>query len=115
MFCSVCKDQKCRNSYTKYVNDSLSFDVVSGKFTHKVRKIEREGRQEVERRQGRDAKQELDEHRKPLDGNHIAICLVQLLCPFPYDLIQRELNRYPILYVCRADIAKGKSRQFGVS
>ncbi|KAL0282740.1 UNVERIFIED_CONTAM: 2-oxoglutarate dehydrogenase, mitochondrial [Sesamum angustifolium] len=38
---------------------------------------------------------ELDEERKKANGKDIAICRVEQLCPFPYDLIQRELKRYP--------------------
>ncbi|KAC9910471.1 hypothetical protein E3N88_45099 [Mikania micrantha] len=38
---------------------------------------------------------ELDERRKSVDGKDVAICRVEQLCPFPYDLIQRELKRYP--------------------
>lgn len=38
---------------------------------------------------------ELDEERKKVEGKDIAICRVEQLCPFPYDLIQRELKRYP--------------------
>ncbi|KAL0540983.1 hypothetical protein IC582_021010 [Cucumis melo] len=38
---------------------------------------------------------ELDEERKKTNGKDIAICRVEQLCPFPYDLIQRELKRYP--------------------
>ncbi|KAJ8760315.1 hypothetical protein K2173_011868 [Erythroxylum novogranatense] len=38
---------------------------------------------------------ELDEERNSVQGNDIAICRVEQLCPFPYDLIQRELQRYP--------------------
>ncbi|GJW77784.1 2-oxoglutarate dehydrogenase, mitochondrial-like protein [Tanacetum coccineum] len=38
---------------------------------------------------------ELDEQRKSGEGTDIAICRVEQLCPFPYDLIQRELKRYP--------------------
>ncbi|XP_058099090.1 uncharacterized protein LOC131243620 [Magnolia sinica] len=38
---------------------------------------------------------ELDEERKKVDGRDIALCRVEQLCPFPYDLIQRELKRYP--------------------
>jgi len=38
---------------------------------------------------------ELDEERKKSDSNDVAICRVEQLCPFPYDLIQRELKRYP--------------------
>uniref|UniRef100_A0A0V0IXN8 Putative 2-oxoglutarate dehydrogenase, mitochondrial-like n=1 Tax=Solanum chacoense TaxID=4108 RepID=A0A0V0IXN8_SOLCH len=38
---------------------------------------------------------ELDEERAKADGKDIAICRVEQLCPFPYDLIQRELKRYP--------------------
>ncbi|KAJ7956097.1 putative 2-oxoglutarate dehydrogenase [Quillaja saponaria] len=38
---------------------------------------------------------ELDEGRKKVDGKDIAICRVEQLCPFPYDLVQRELKRYP--------------------
>ncbi|GLT89001.1 hypothetical protein SLE2022_070050 [Rubroshorea leprosula] len=38
---------------------------------------------------------ELDEERKRVEVNDIAICRVEQLCPFPYDLIQRELQRYP--------------------
>lgn len=50
---------------------------------------------------------ELDEERKKVGGKDVAICRVEQLCPFPYDLIQRELKRYPsvssifeISYVC---------------
>ncbi|XP_047979201.1 2-oxoglutarate dehydrogenase, mitochondrial-like [Salvia hispanica] len=38
---------------------------------------------------------ELDEERKKVNGKDVAICRVEQLCPFPYDLIQRELKRYP--------------------
>ncbi|KAL3629978.1 hypothetical protein CASFOL_026290 [Castilleja foliolosa] len=38
---------------------------------------------------------ELDEQRKKVEGKDIAICRVEQLCPFPYDLVQRELKRYP--------------------
>ncbi|KAK2991202.1 hypothetical protein RJ640_027174 [Escallonia rubra] len=38
---------------------------------------------------------ELDEMRKKAGGDDVAICRVEQLCPFPYDLIQRELKRYP--------------------
>lgn len=38
---------------------------------------------------------ELDEERKKTERNDVAICRVEQLCPFPYDLIQRELKRYP--------------------
>ncbi|MQM10934.1 hypothetical protein Taro_043832 [Colocasia esculenta] len=38
---------------------------------------------------------ELDEERKAADAKDIAICRVEQLCPFPYDLAQRELKRYP--------------------
>ncbi|GAA0161965.1 dehydrogenase [Lithospermum erythrorhizon] len=38
---------------------------------------------------------ELDEERRKVDRKDVAICRVEQLCPFPYDLIQRELKRYP--------------------
>ncbi|KAH9603701.1 hypothetical protein KSS87_007452 [Heliosperma pusillum] len=38
---------------------------------------------------------ELDEQRKKENGSDVAICRVEQLCPFPYDLVQRELKRYP--------------------
>ncbi|KAI7740491.1 hypothetical protein M8C21_005984 [Ambrosia artemisiifolia] len=38
---------------------------------------------------------ELDEKRKSTESKDVAICRVEQLCPFPYDLIQRELKRYP--------------------
>ncbi|XP_058109794.1 uncharacterized protein LOC131252997 [Magnolia sinica] len=38
---------------------------------------------------------EIDEERKKGDAKDVAICRVEQLCPFPYDLIQRELKRYP--------------------
>lgn len=38
---------------------------------------------------------ELDEERKKVGAKDVAICRVEQLCPFPYDLIQRELKRYP--------------------
>ncbi|WCJ19551.1 2-oxoglutarate dehydrogenase mitochondrial [Euphorbia peplus] len=37
----------------------------------------------------------LNEERNKNSGKDIAICRVEQLCPFPYDLIQRELKRYP--------------------
>ncbi|KAF6159054.1 hypothetical protein GIB67_032671 [Kingdonia uniflora] len=37
---------------------------------------------------------ELDEARKKANGTDVAIYRVEQLCPFPYDLIQRELKRY---------------------
>ncbi|KAF3773154.1 2-oxoglutarate dehydrogenase [Nymphaea thermarum] len=42
---------------------------------------------------------ELDEERKKVGAKDIAICRVEQLCPFPYDVIQRELKRYPRLLV----------------
>ena len=33
--------------------------------------------------------------RGKVEAKDIAICRVEQLCPFPYDLIQRELKRYP--------------------
>ena len=41
---------------------------------------------------------ELDEHRTKVDAKDVAICRVEQLCPFPYDLVQRELKRYPSMY-----------------
>ncbi|EEF33945.1 2-oxoglutarate dehydrogenase, putative [Ricinus communis] len=38
---------------------------------------------------------ELDEKRDRVNGKNIAICRVEELSPFPYDLIQRELKRCP--------------------
>ncbi|XP_068637184.1 uncharacterized protein [Aristolochia californica] len=38
---------------------------------------------------------ELDEQRKKVGVKDVAICRVEQLCPFPYDIIQRELKRYP--------------------
>ncbi|XP_078445546.1 uncharacterized protein LOC144714634 [Wolffia australiana] len=38
---------------------------------------------------------DLDEERKRAGAKDVAICRVEQLCPFPYDLIQRELKRYP--------------------
>ncbi|CAL2242696.1 unnamed protein product [Prunus armeniaca] len=38
---------------------------------------------------------ELDEERRNVEAKDVAICRVEQLCPFPYDLIQRELKRYP--------------------
>ena len=42
---------------------------------------------------------ELDEERKNANSNDIAICRVEQICPFPYDLIQQELNRYPSMFL----------------
>nr|KYP50752.1 hypothetical protein KK1_027441 [Cajanus cajan] len=38
---------------------------------------------------------ELDDQRTKADAKDVAICRVEQLCPFPYDLVQRELKRYP--------------------
>ncbi|PKI65780.1 hypothetical protein CRG98_013852 [Punica granatum] len=38
---------------------------------------------------------ELDDERKKVGAKDVAICRVEQLCPFPYNLIQRELKRYP--------------------
>lgn len=38
---------------------------------------------------------ELDEERQRIQRKDVAICRVEQLCPFPYDLVQRELKRYP--------------------
>ncbi|KAJ6797765.1 2-oxoglutarate dehydrogenase, mitochondrial-like [Iris pallida] len=38
---------------------------------------------------------ELNEKRQEMDRKDVAICRVEQLCPFPYDLVQRELKRYP--------------------
>lgn len=47
---------------------------------------------------------ELDEERKKVNGKDIAICRVEQLCPFPYDLVQRELKRYPSMYLNLATV-----------
>ncbi|KAF3781699.1 2-oxoglutarate dehydrogenase [Nymphaea thermarum] len=44
---------------------------------------------------------ELDEERKKVSAKDIAICRVEQLCPFPYDLIQKELKRYPRQGFCQ--------------
>jgi 2-oxoglutarate dehydrogenase E1 component len=41
---------------------------------------------------------ELDEERRKTERTDVAICRVEQLCPFPYDLIQRELKRYPSMF-----------------
>lgn len=38
---------------------------------------------------------ELDEERQRSGVDDVAVCRVEQLCPFPYDLFQRELRRYP--------------------
>ncbi|XP_004307551.1 PREDICTED: 2-oxoglutarate dehydrogenase, mitochondrial-like [Fragaria vesca subsp. vesca] len=38
---------------------------------------------------------ELDEERRQTNAKDVAICRVEQLCPLPYNLIQRELKRYP--------------------
>lgn len=38
---------------------------------------------------------ELVQERERVNGKDVAICRVEQLCPFPYDLVQRELKRYP--------------------
>ncbi|XP_021771281.1 2-oxoglutarate dehydrogenase, mitochondrial-like [Chenopodium quinoa] len=38
---------------------------------------------------------ELDDERKKHNSTDIAICRVEQICPFPYDLIQQELQRFP--------------------
>ncbi|KAL5066753.1 hypothetical protein RYX36_017640 [Vicia faba] len=40
---------------------------------------------------------ELDDQRIKVDAKDDAICRVEQLCPFPCDLVQRELKRYPML------------------
>jgi 2-oxoglutarate dehydrogenase E1 component len=42
---------------------------------------------------------ELDEERRKTERTDVAICRVEQLCPFPYDLIQRELKRYPSMFI----------------
>ncbi|KAL2643867.1 hypothetical protein R1flu_011454 [Riccia fluitans] len=37
---------------------------------------------------------ELEEERNRLACTDVAICRIEQLCPFPYDLVQRELKRY---------------------
>ncbi|XP_002966013.2 2-oxoglutarate dehydrogenase, mitochondrial [Selaginella moellendorffii] len=38
---------------------------------------------------------ELDEEKQRVGAKDVAICRVEQLCPVPYDLLQRELRRYP--------------------
>ncbi|XP_024362659.1 uncharacterized protein [Physcomitrium patens] len=38
---------------------------------------------------------ELDEERNRVGANDVAICRLEQLCPVPYDLVMRELKRYP--------------------
>ncbi|KAJ8432881.1 hypothetical protein Cgig2_021017 [Carnegiea gigantea] len=42
---------------------------------------------------------ELDEERKKVNSNDLAICRVEQICPLPYDLIQQELKRYPSMFL----------------
>lgn len=41
---------------------------------------------------------ELDDERRKVEAKDVAICRVEQLCPFPYDLVQRELKRYPSMH-----------------
>ncbi|KAG6758380.1 hypothetical protein POTOM_038725 [Populus tomentosa] len=41
---------------------------------------------------------ELHEERERVDGKEIAICRLEQLCPFPSDLVQRGLRRYPRMF-----------------
>lgn len=38
---------------------------------------------------------ELDEERSRVGADDVAICRIEQLCPVPYDLVFRELKRYP--------------------
>lgn len=38
---------------------------------------------------------ELDDERERTKAFDVAICRVEQLCPFPYNIVQRELKRYP--------------------
>nr|CAD1828728.1 unnamed protein product [Ananas comosus var. bracteatus] len=38
---------------------------------------------------------DLDEERKRKERKDVAICRIEQLSPFPFDLVQRELKRYP--------------------
>ncbi|MCO5602599.1 hypothetical protein L7F22_056733 [Adiantum nelumboides] len=38
---------------------------------------------------------ELDDERERTKAFDVAICRVEQLCPFPYNLVERELKRYP--------------------
>eukprot|EP00271_Cylindrocystis_brebissonii_P012890 TRINITY_DN32392_c0_g1_i1.p1 TRINITY_DN32392_c0_g1~~TRINITY_DN32392_c0_g1_i1.p1 ORF type:complete len:1065 (-),score=252.79 TRINITY_DN32392_c0_g1_i1:1649-4843(-) len=38
---------------------------------------------------------ELDEERERVEAKDVALLRIEQLCPFPFDLIQRELRRYP--------------------
>lgn len=55
---------------------------------------------------------ELADQRKQVDGKDIAICRVEQLCPFPYDLIQRELKRYPSTSIILTNISLLYSKIF---
>ncbi|KAE8701551.1 2-oxoglutarate dehydrogenase, E1 component isoform 5 [Hibiscus syriacus] len=41
---------------------------------------------------------ELDDEWKKNNASDVATCRVEQLCPFPYNLVQRELKRYPSMY-----------------
>ena len=43
---------------------------------------------------------DLDGERRKINAYDIAICRVEQLCPFPYDLVQQELKRYPSKHTC---------------
>ncbi|KAL9269544.1 putative 2-oxoglutarate dehydrogenase E1 component DHKTD1 homolog, mitochondrial, partial [Drosera capensis] len=51
---------------------------------------------------------ELDELRQGSSIGDVAICRVERLCPFPCDLIQRELKRYPTPRLSTAMKALGR-------
>ncbi|XP_058757687.1 uncharacterized protein LOC131630962 [Vicia villosa] len=38
---------------------------------------------------------ELDDKRTKVHAKDVAICRVEQICPFPYDIVRRELKRYP--------------------
>ena len=54
---------------------------------------------------------DLDDGRKAADAKDVAICRVEQLCPFPYDLIQRELKRYPSKYLVNLQLATNNNNE----
>ncbi|XVE52713.1 hypothetical protein DITRI_Ditri02bG0145300 [Diplodiscus trichospermus] len=77
-----------------------SFLQMSGENPYKIPEMDPTQRSQIQRSNWYQAPDSLFwkgllEERQRLKANEVTVCRVEQLCPFPYDLIQRELKRYP--------------------
>ncbi|TVU31254.1 hypothetical protein EJB05_22935, partial [Eragrostis curvula] len=98
---NLLRHKDCKSNLSEFddVEDHPGFDKQGTRFKRLI--ADPRNRKQVEEDVNRlilcsgKAYYELDEEREKSGRSDVAICRIEQLCPFPYDLIQIELKRYP--------------------